>query len=104
QSDETRCVHVEVRRERATRTLVPIRYRIQATVTLGEWLQGKTRKAQPGGLYLGLLPDGELQPAHRQEVRGRAEVQINVGAPCNGARHPPRPRWQSSRLAPTPEP
>src|SRR5262245_34544074 len=40
QSDETRRVHLEVGRERATRILVPIRYCIQATVTLVEWLQG----------------------------------------------------------------
>src|SRR5438309_6239137 len=83
QGDETRRVHFEVGCERATRTLVPISRCIQATVTLVERLQGETREAQPSGLYLGLLPNGEPQPANRQEVRGRAEVQINVGASRN---------------------
>ncbi len=78
--DESGDIHLQLSDEFAARAFVAVCCRIEAAVNLFERLKGEAWKTQPGRSYLRFLSDGQTQAANRQQVGGRAEVQIEIDA------------------------
>src|SRR5439155_21127281 len=76
--DEARRVHAELGHELAARALVRIGRRVEVAVALRERLEGEAREAEPGRMHLCLPANGQIEPANRKQVGGRAEVEVEV--------------------------
>src|SRR5438093_8521304 len=75
-------VHLDVRREPTVERLIAVPILRQPRIPLGQALQLEVRESDPRRVDPGALPHGQPQPSDGKCIGGRADPEVDVGAPA----------------------